>query len=195
MKAMLLHRLCRLADNPAPLTLADLPDPVPAEDEILVKVTVCGVCHTELDEIEGRTPPPRFPIVPGHQVVGQVVDQGASAGDAAYLDVLLRETTSLGCRSVPVTKHHLQRRMETTENRLELSHDVQRRIYARLADASIFEEFVRFAPSDETGGTGSGVSSIHSRIWRPAEVRASISSTSRSSRSDLMRPSRPSTAT
>ena len=37
----------------------------------------------------------------------------------------------------------LQRRMETTENRLELSHDVQRRIYARLADASIFEEFVR----------------------------------------------------
>ena len=37
----------------------------------------------------------------------------------------------------------LQRRMETTENRLDLSHDVQRRIYARLADASIFEEFVR----------------------------------------------------
>lgn len=79
MKAMLLHQLCRLADNPDPLKLTDLPDPVPAEGEILVKVAVCGVCHTELDEIEGRTPPPRFPIVPGHQVVGRVAASGPNA--------------------------------------------------------------------------------------------------------------------
>lgn len=79
MKAMVLNGICRLADNPAPLKLADLPDPEPARGEILVKVTACGVCHTELDEIEGRTPPPRFPIVPGHQVVGRVAASGPNA--------------------------------------------------------------------------------------------------------------------
>jgi propanol-preferring alcohol dehydrogenase len=79
MKAMLLHQICRLEDNPTPLKLMVLPDPVPAEGEILVKITACGVCHTELDEIEGRTPPPRFPIVPGHQVVGRVAASGPNA--------------------------------------------------------------------------------------------------------------------
>jgi alcohol dehydrogenase, propanol-preferring len=39
-------------------------------------VSTCGVCHTELDEIEGRTPPPRFPMVLGHQIVGRVADRG-----------------------------------------------------------------------------------------------------------------------
>ena len=48
-----------------------LPDPVPGPGEILVRVAACGVCHTELDEIEGRTPPPRLPVILGHQVVGQ----------------------------------------------------------------------------------------------------------------------------
>jgi propanol-preferring alcohol dehydrogenase len=79
MNAMLLKELARLADNPAPLTLADLPQPVPAEGELLVKVSVCGVCHTELDEIEGRTPPPRLPVVLGHQVVGTVAATGPQA--------------------------------------------------------------------------------------------------------------------
>jgi propanol-preferring alcohol dehydrogenase len=45
----------------------------------LIQVSVCGVCHTELDEIEGRTPPPRLPVVPGHQVIGRVVDNGFGA--------------------------------------------------------------------------------------------------------------------
>jgi propanol-preferring alcohol dehydrogenase len=79
MKAMLLRQLTSLADNPAPLEPADLPDPVPGKGEILIKVTACGVCHTELDEIEGRTPPPRLPIVLGHQVVGQVAGLGSGA--------------------------------------------------------------------------------------------------------------------
>jgi propanol-preferring alcohol dehydrogenase len=54
------------------LKKADLPMPEPGEGEILIRVRACGVCHTELDEIEGRTPPSRFPVVPGHQVVGTV---------------------------------------------------------------------------------------------------------------------------
>ncbi|MBN2490687.1 MAG: zinc-dependent alcohol dehydrogenase family protein [Planctomycetes bacterium] len=77
MKAMLLRALGALRDNPRPLTFATWPDPVPAAGELLVRVTACGVCHTELDEIEGRTPPPRLPVIPGHQVVGRVAGTGA----------------------------------------------------------------------------------------------------------------------
>jgi len=62
MKAMVLNALCDLEKNSKPLVLINLPDPVPGEKEILVKVSACGVCHTELDEIEGRTPPPQLPV-------------------------------------------------------------------------------------------------------------------------------------
>ncbi|MEF3074487.1 zinc-dependent alcohol dehydrogenase family protein [Methylobacter sp. Wu1] len=72
MKAMLLRQLCDLKDNQAPLEWVELPVPEPGDREILLKVSACGVCHTELDEIEGRTPPPHLPIIPGHQVVGRV---------------------------------------------------------------------------------------------------------------------------
>jgi len=79
MKAMVLNQLCSLEENKTPLELTNLPDPVPGEKEILVKVSACGVCHTELDEIEGRTPPPSFPVVLGHQVVGNVEKTGSKA--------------------------------------------------------------------------------------------------------------------
>jgi len=70
---MVLNKICSLEENRTPLELTDLPVPVPGEKEVLVKVSACGVCHTELDEIEGRMPPPSLPIVLGHQVVGRVV--------------------------------------------------------------------------------------------------------------------------
>ncbi len=76
---MVLNKLCSLEENRTPLKLMELPEPVPAEEEVLVKVSACGVCHTELDEIEGRTPPPHLPIVLGHQVVGQVEANGSRA--------------------------------------------------------------------------------------------------------------------
>jgi propanol-preferring alcohol dehydrogenase len=79
MKAMVLKHITSLAGNRTPLDLVDMPIPVPKEHEILLKVSVCGVCHTELDEIEGRTPPSQFPIIPGHQVVGRVVKEGPEA--------------------------------------------------------------------------------------------------------------------
>ncbi len=72
MKAMLLRGLAPLAQNPAPLSLEDLPEPTLGAGEALIRVTRCGVCHTELDEIEGRTPPSRLPVILGHQVVGTV---------------------------------------------------------------------------------------------------------------------------
>lgn len=79
MKAMILKRTCDLKETREPLELAELPLPQPGEKKILVKVLVCGVCHTELDEIEGRTPPLQFPVILGHQVVGKVEKNGPGA--------------------------------------------------------------------------------------------------------------------
>ena len=77
MKAMQLEKIYSLDKTRTPLQVVDLPTPVPGEGEILLKVGACGVCHTELDEIEGRTPPPEFPIILGHEVVGRIVERGA----------------------------------------------------------------------------------------------------------------------
>ncbi len=58
-----------------PLELVDLPKPKPKENEILIKVSVCGACHTDLDEAEGRLAT-KLPVVPGHQAVGTVSELG-----------------------------------------------------------------------------------------------------------------------
>jgi propanol-preferring alcohol dehydrogenase len=81
MEAMLLRRICDLSQHPEPLEPAELARPVPEAGEVLVRVSVCGVCHTELDEIEGRTPPPRLPVIPGHQIVGRVAEVGDGVED------------------------------------------------------------------------------------------------------------------
>ncbi|MCU0962310.1 MAG: alcohol dehydrogenase catalytic domain-containing protein [Pirellulaceae bacterium] len=73
---MVLTRIASLHDVPDPLELMDVPPPVPGAGELLIQVSACGVCHTELDEIEGRTAPPRLPVIPGHEVVGRVVGCG-----------------------------------------------------------------------------------------------------------------------
>jgi len=78
MRAMLL-RQPRTAAGPGgftPLEPADVPTPDPAEHEVLVRVSVCGVCRTDLDVAEGRVAAPRYPVIPGHQVVGQVAAVG-----------------------------------------------------------------------------------------------------------------------
>jgi len=75
MKAMLLRETAPFAQNPTPLSLEDLPEPKVEAGEVLIRVTACGVCHTELDEIEGRMRP-KLPVVLGHQVVGIVESIG-----------------------------------------------------------------------------------------------------------------------
>ncbi len=77
MKAMVLERITSVEKRP--LKLVDSTQPVPGPDEILVKVSACGVCHTELDEIEGRVPPSQFPMILGHEVVGRVEALGSAA--------------------------------------------------------------------------------------------------------------------
>jgi propanol-preferring alcohol dehydrogenase len=86
MRAMVLKAVGPLRDNPSPLEPADWPDPGPGPGEVLIRVGACGVCHTELDEIEGRTPPPRLPVVLGHQAVGRVEAAGEGAGDVRVGD-------------------------------------------------------------------------------------------------------------
>ncbi len=72
MRAMVLTGVGALEDEAAPLEPRELPTPEPAAGEVRLAVSACGVCHTELDEIEGRAAPPVLPVVPGHEVVGRV---------------------------------------------------------------------------------------------------------------------------
>jgi len=71
-----MHGVTDLATGDDPLRLDDVPVPEPERDEVRLDVLCCGVCHTEIDEIEGRTPPTRYPRTPGHEVVGRVAALG-----------------------------------------------------------------------------------------------------------------------
>jgi len=76
MKAQILNEISQIENRP--LELIDIPVPDLKPNEILVRVATCGVCHTELDEIEGRLIP-RLPIIPGHEIIGRVQDLGRGA--------------------------------------------------------------------------------------------------------------------
>ena len=67
------------AEGRPALRLADAPVPEPADDELLVRVNVCGVCRTDLDLVEGRLAAPRYPVIPGHQIIGRVEALGSDA--------------------------------------------------------------------------------------------------------------------
>ncbi len=75
MKAMVLARTSNVSDSP--LHLQDRPVPVPQPDQILVNIHACGVCRTDLHVVEGELPDTALPIIPGHQVVGTVMQLGA----------------------------------------------------------------------------------------------------------------------
>ncbi len=69
-----------------PLQLADMTDPVPGPGQVLLRVHVCGVCRTDLHVVDGDLQEPNLPLVPGHQIVGRVIEVGAgvegfAAGD------------------------------------------------------------------------------------------------------------------
>ncbi|GAB4468914.1 MAG: zinc-dependent alcohol dehydrogenase family protein [Anaerolineales bacterium] len=76
MKAWVIERIVNIGEDSSPLKQIELPVPEPNEKQILIQVESCGVCHTEIDEIEGRAAPPLLPMIPGHQVVGKVVERG-----------------------------------------------------------------------------------------------------------------------
>ncbi len=86
MRAMLLKKIGPIAEGHTSLEWSDIPEPVAGNGEVLLKVSVCGVCHTEMDEIEGRTPPEVLPVVLGHQVVGVVEVLGDGVSSVAIGD-------------------------------------------------------------------------------------------------------------
>jgi propanol-preferring alcohol dehydrogenase len=81
MKAQVLLNPAPIETNP--LAYTDLPTPQPRDDEVLIKVNACGICRTDLHVIEGELKPKLASVVPGHQVVGTIVENGKSAGKYA----------------------------------------------------------------------------------------------------------------
>ena len=91
MKAMVLKSYAEITTHPTPLSLLSYPEPTLASGEILLRVSRCGICHTELDEIEGRMKP-RLPIILGHQVVGNILESDSKLSD-------VQEHTQSGTRA------------------------------------------------------------------------------------------------
>lgn len=79
MKAWLLDTPAPVASHP--LKLADVVVPAPADDELLLRVSACGICRTDLHVVEGELPVRRTPLVPGHQIVGRITSLGARVND------------------------------------------------------------------------------------------------------------------
>ncbi|TET39457.1 MAG: zinc-binding alcohol dehydrogenase family protein [Anaerolineales bacterium] len=79
MRAMLLSRAAPIDENP--LVLVDQARLNPGEGEVLLKVSACGLCHTDLHTVEGEIIPPIFPVILGHQVVGTVIAVGPGVND------------------------------------------------------------------------------------------------------------------
>ncbi len=86
MRAQILEVLQPLTESSTPLRWAEMPTPQPGPGEVLLHVRACGVCHTELDEIEGRLVPAELPIIPGHQVIAEVAGLGEGTSGVALGD-------------------------------------------------------------------------------------------------------------
>ena len=69
---MLLGAPSSAIDGAPPLQATDVAAPIAARGDLLVRVSVCGVCRTDLDLVEGRLTAPRYPVIPGHQVIGRI---------------------------------------------------------------------------------------------------------------------------
>jgi propanol-preferring alcohol dehydrogenase len=74
MKACLLRSIAPVERHP--LDFTEAPDPQPLADQVLVRVSACGVCRTDLHVVEGELPPRKSPVIPGHQVVGRIESVG-----------------------------------------------------------------------------------------------------------------------
>jgi propanol-preferring alcohol dehydrogenase len=79
MSAMILDHIAAIERSP--LLLRQVPIPLPLSHQVQIKISASGICHTELDEIEGRLPPSKFPIILGHEIIGHVTQLGTNVND------------------------------------------------------------------------------------------------------------------
>lgn len=84
MKAWLLEAPGEVGERP--LQFAEVPTPAPRENELLLRISACGICRTDLHIVEGELPVRRSPLIPGHQIVGRVIEKGARVEDFAVGD-------------------------------------------------------------------------------------------------------------
>jgi propanol-preferring alcohol dehydrogenase len=108
MKAMQLDHFAPIEDTP--LSLVERPVPKPGNHEILIRIHVCGVCHTDLHTVEGELPQVKLPIIPGHQIVGTVAELGSSTSrfkQGARVGVAWLHSTCEECRHCKKQKENL----------------------------------------------------------------------------------------
>jgi propanol-preferring alcohol dehydrogenase len=81
MRAMILRKPGKYSSTTPLLELGDVATPAAGDGELLVRVSLCGVCRTDLDVAEGRVAAPRYPVIPGHQIIGHVAAKGRGVSD------------------------------------------------------------------------------------------------------------------
>src|SRR3954471_16525409 len=83
---------------------ADVPEPEPRDGEILIEVSACGVCRTDLHIVDGELTEPKLPLIIGHQIVGRVVSSGLRFGPGDRVGVpwlVWTEGPCRHCKGVP----------------------------------------------------------------------------------------------
>lgn len=101
MRAMVLDRAG------APLRAADIPEPVPSAGELLIRVRACGVCRTDLHIADGELDRPKLPLVPGHQIVGEVLTAGERYAPGDRVGVPWLSWTCGTCRHCAAGRENL----------------------------------------------------------------------------------------
>ncbi|MBA5638804.1 zinc-dependent alcohol dehydrogenase family protein [Duganella sp. LX20W] len=101
--------LAMLLDQPgAPLRAAEVPIPQPGPWQVLLRVSACGVCRTDLHILDGELPPHRHPLIPGHEVVGRVVACGAGVQGYAPDERVGVAWLGASCGSCPYCARHTE---------------------------------------------------------------------------------------
>ncbi|MFJ8913135.1 zinc-dependent alcohol dehydrogenase family protein [Amycolatopsis sp. NPDC102389] len=94
-----------IVDKPGEIRVGEVPDPKPGDRQVVVKVGACGICGTDLHIADGHFPPTPYPIVPGHEFAGEIVELGADVpggwkiGDRVAVDPSLFCGYCKPCRS------------------------------------------------------------------------------------------------
>lgn len=91
MRAMVLY------EGKNSLSLSDVPKPKPKDSQVLIKVHACALCRTDIHLVDGELPHPKFPLIPGHQIVGEIVELGKNVTLHRLGDIVGLPWLNLAC--------------------------------------------------------------------------------------------------